>query len=114
MKFIVALIGMMILSFLAGLYLPWWSMVGVCFVFGIFLKGSGLQHFLCGLVAIFLLWGLGAGWYFHTDSYIIANRMGDLFGGINGALMMLVTAILGGLMGGLGALSGGYFRGLFR
>lgn len=103
---------MMAAGLLAAQFLPWWSVVLVCFVIGAMMNMNGWKSFLCGLIAIFLLWGLSAGWAFHNGSYIIANRMGDLLG-VGGVALMFLTGILGGLVGGLGSLTGGYFRKIF-
>ena len=113
MKFIFGIIGMMVLGLLTAQFLPWWSVVLVCFVVGAMMNMNGWKSFLCGLIAIFLLWGLSAGWAFHHGSYLIANRMGDLLGGVGGVALMFITGILGGLVGGLGSLTGGYFRKIF-
>ena len=103
----------MVLGLLTAQFLPWWSVVLVCFVVGAMMNMNGWKSFLCGLIAIFLLWGLSAGWAFHHGSYIIANRMGDLLGGVGGVALMFITGILGGLVGGLGSMTGGYFRKIF-
>ena len=113
MKFIFGIIGMIGAGLLAAHFLPWWSAVLVSFIAGAMLNMTGGKSFLCGLIAIFLLWGLSAGWSFHHGSYIIANRMGDLFGGVGGVALMFITGLLGGLLGGLGTMTGGYFRKIF-
>lgn len=113
MKFILGIIGMIGAGLLAAQFLPWWSAVLVCFIAGAILNMNGWKSFLCGLLAIFLLWGLSAGWDFHHGSYIIANRMGTLLGGVSGVALMFVTALIGGLLGGLGSMTGGYFRKIF-
>jgi len=113
MKFIIGIIGMILAGLLAAQFLPWWSVVLVCFIAGAMLNMKSWKSFLCGLLAIFLLWGLSAGWDFHHGSYVIANRMGDLLGGVSGVAMMFITALIGGLLGGLGSMSGGYFRKIF-
>lgn len=113
MKYILGIIGMILAGLLVAQFLPWWSAVLVCFIAGAVMNMNGWQSFLCGLFAIFLLWGLSAGWDFHNGSYIIANRMGTLLGGVSGVALMLVTALIGGLLGGLSTMTGGYFRKIF-
>ena len=114
MKFILGITGMIGAGFLAVQLLPWWSVVLVCFSVGAILNMNGWKSFLCGLVAIFLLWGISAGWNFHHGSYIIANRMGTLLGGVGGVALIFITGLLGGLLGGFGSMTGGYFRKMFR
>jgi len=113
MKFILGIIGMILAGLLAAQFLPWWSVVLVCFIAGAILNLNGWKSFLCGLLAMFLLWGLSAGWDFHHGSYVIASRMGDLLGGLGGVAMMFITALIGGILGGLGSMTGGYFRKIF-
>ncbi len=113
MKVIVGIIGMIVAGLFAAQFLPWWNIVVICFIAGAILNMDGWKSFLCGLVAIFLLWGLSAGWSFHHGSYIIANRMGSLLGNVGGVALMFITGLVGGLLGGLGSMTGGFFRRIF-
>jgi len=95
-----------ILGALVSLFLPWWSFVlvafGVCFFLA---KGTG-SAFLAGFLGLFVLWGGYAFWLNQSNDGILAEKMGLLFGGLSPILMILVTAGLGAILGGLASWSG--------
>ena len=57
MKFLAALILTALLSFIAGLYLPWWGIVIAAFVVGLLVIQKAGLSFLAGFFGILLLWG---------------------------------------------------------
>lgn len=113
MKSIPYTIAIIILGFICQSYLPWWSIVLVAFVIGAFTKDSGIRAFAIGFVGVALLWGIYAAFINNQNDSILANRMGELFGGMSAISLVLITAIIGGLVGGLGALTGNLGRKMF-
>ena len=57
MKFFVSLLLTALLSFAAGLYLPWWSIAIAAFIVAALIPQSAVKSFLTGFTALFLLWG---------------------------------------------------------
>ena len=55
-----------------------------------------------GFVGVFLLWGIAAFQIDLGNESILSSRIGEIFG----ANMIVVTALIGGLLGGMGALTG--------
>ena len=96
-----------ILSLLAQIFLPWWSLTIVAFAVCFWRNSGAGRAFLYGFAGIALVWlGYALLIYLRTDG-IFTGRMGELlFKSNTAALPMLVTAVLGGLMGGLAGLSG--------
>ena len=96
-----------VLSLVAQLVLPWWSLAIVAFAV-CFWRGDGAgAAFLYGFVGVALVW-LGYALLIHlrTDG-IFTGRMGELLFKSNNALLpTLATTILGGLVGGLAGMSG--------
>jgi len=99
-----------ILTLLAGLvlqlFLPWWTLAlgaaGVSFFF----EQKGWQAFAGGFVAIFLLWLLSA-WYFDEASgAIMSHRLNTLLP----VPAFFLTGLVGGLVGGMAALTGKMIR----
>lgn len=112
MKFLLKIIGIAILCFALQLFLPWWVVVMVCFAAGTFTGGSGSQNFFAGFFGVGGLW-FGLAYYVDqkTDS-MLTQRIAELFFLPNSFLLLLVTAAVGGLVGGFGALSGGLLNDL--
>jgi hypothetical protein len=110
MRFAATIILTTLLSFAAGLYLPWWSMALVSFLVAFFLYQPRPRNaWLGGFLGLFLLWGLLAIWIDVQNDHILSGRMAILFPlGGSSALLILITALLAGLIGGLAALSGNY------
>lgn len=100
-----------VLAALAQLFLPWWSGPVVALLLAAGLGASGGRAFLAGLGGVGLGWLLLASWYhLHTDG-LLSHRVAQLLPlGGNGWLLVLLTAVLGGLAGGLAALSGAWLR----
>ena len=111
MKFILAALLTMALAFLVGLYLPWWSIAIVAFLVALFLPQPSFRGFLSGFLGIFLLWGILAFWIDVENQQILSRKMALVFRlGGSSALLILVTAFVGGLVGGFAALTGTSLR----
>jgi hypothetical protein len=111
MKFLTALLLTALLSFVAGLYAPWWSLAIMSFLVAVLVAQRPGKAFLAGFFALFLLWGCIALWLDIRNKGLLSARIGELLGlGSNSMLLILVTALIGGLVAGFAALSGSYLR----
>ena len=111
MKFILATLLTMALAFLAGLFLPWWSIAIIALLVALFLPQHSFRGFLSGFLGIFLLWGLLALWIDIENQQILSRKMALVFPlGGSSALLILVTAFVGGMVGGFAALTGTSLR----
>ena len=112
MKFISALILTVLLSFIAGLFLPWWSIAIAAFVAALLIYQRSWKAFLAGFIGLLLLWGGLAFWIDLENESILSARIGELMGiGNNPILLIVITGIIGGLVGGFAAMSGSFLRG---
>lgn len=112
MKFILATLLTAALSFLAGLYSPWWSIAIVAFLVALLIKQRYGFGFLSGFLGIFLCWGLLAFWIDVKNNHILSQKMAQVFSlGASPVAIILVTALVGGLVGGFAAMSGSSLRG---
>lgn len=111
MKFIVSLILTALLSFAAGLYLPWWSIAICAFIVSVSILQQPFKAFLAGFAGVFLLWLIFSWSIDSANQHILSHKIAQIFplGGVS-FLLVLVTAVVGGLVGGLAALSGSYLR----
>jgi hypothetical protein len=111
MKFGVSVLLTIIASFAAGLYLPFWSVALVSFGVAAFISQKPGMAWLTGFVSILIFWGLLAFWIDAQNDSILSTRMASLFPlGGSSALLILITAVVGAIIGGLAALSGSFLR----
>jgi hypothetical protein len=109
MRFLAALALTVLLSWALGLWLPFWSLSLAALIVGFITRPSGWWAFLAGLLAGALLWGGMAWWADAANDQILSTRVGLLFGA-DGSAMLLLTALVGGMLGGLGVLVGDRIR----
>lgn len=112
MKFIASLLLTALLAFAAGLFLSWWSIALVAFLVAVAIPQKPGSSFLSAFAGIFLLWAGLAWWIDQENQQILSHRIAELLP-LNGSttILILVTASIGGLVGGLAGLSGGFLRG---
>ena len=111
MKFVTSLFLTALLSFVLGLYLPWWSVAIAAFLVAALIFQKPLFAFLSGFLGLFLLWSFFAGIINSANEGILAARVAAIFPlGGSSFLLILVTALIGALVAGLAALSGRYLR----
>jgi hypothetical protein len=109
MKSIITIFAIIIVGALFNLFAPWYIIALVSFALAFVSSEKGFSAFLSGFVAVFLLW-LGTA-VFQTlgNEGILVGRMSQLIG-VSGFLLYLLTAIIGGLIGGFSALTGYLLR----
>jgi hypothetical protein len=111
MKFIIATILTILLSFIAGLYLPWWGFAIAAFVVGLLVHQKAGRAFLAGFTSLFLLWFVLAWWQSSANNNILAGKIAQLLGiGNNATLLLVVTAFIAALVAGFAAMSGSFLR----
>jgi hypothetical protein len=111
MKLTVAIILTALLSFVAGLYLPWWSIAVAAFVSVLLIPLRSSRAFLAGFLGVFILWALLALWIDMKNQGILSTKVAQIFPlGGSSFLIILVTAIIGALVGGFAAVSASYLR----
>lgn len=114
MRFILFFVFLLVAGYVGHQFLPWWGIVVLAallsFIFRLQVKGS----FWTGFLAVALLWGGYAAMLNVANEGILSDRIGQLFGGLNGFILILITGIIGGIFGGLGALTGSLGRTLIK
>lgn len=111
MKFFVSILLTALLALALGFYLSWWSVAVAAFVVAAFVRQRPGMAWLSGFLGIFLLWGGFALWIDMENQQILSKRIAQLLmlGGSSIALI-LVTAFIGSLVGGMAALTASYMR----
>lgn len=111
MKFIAAVLLTAILSFISGLFLPWWGIAIVALLVAVLVHQKAGKAFLAGLLGVFLLWCGLAGWMDMKNNGILSQKIALVLPlGGNSILLIAVTGLVGGLVAGCAALTGSYLR----
>lgn len=112
MRLLLAILLTAALGFIAGKFLPWWSIALVAFLIAALVPQSLGRSFLGGFLGIFLLWSLVAFWIDIKNESLLSSKVAALFPlGGSSILLVLVTALIGALVGGFAALGGAALRG---
>lgn len=113
MKFILKIILIAGLSYLVELFFPWWSVVCCAFIIGAIMPTKGFNDFLAGFLGVGLLWLIFA-WIIDVNTNsILTEQVAPILKMNNALVVVAVTGLLGGLVGGVGALSGSQLRRIF-
>lgn len=111
MKFLVSLILTALLSFAACLYLPWWGIALAAFAVAALIPQKPGKAFLSGFLALFLLWGSLSFWISNANEHLLAHKVSMVMLNMDSPyVLVLATALIGGLVAGVAALSGSYLR----
>ncbi|MVM33243.1 hypothetical protein GO755_24595 [Spirosoma sp. HMF4905] len=101
-----------VLSLLAQFVLPWWSLAIIAFLVCFWRSSSAGQSFFAGFYGVALVWLAYAILLHSRTDGVFTGRMSELLFKTNSAILPgLVTAIVGGLVGGLAGLSGYFVKG---
>lgn len=107
MKYATIIITIVLLSTPLQMLLPWWIVAICCFVVGFIARPGGWVAFLCGFLAIALQWSVYALLIDQRNEHLLSTQISELiFKSPNTALLITMTAIVGGLIGGLSTLCG--------
>jgi hypothetical protein len=111
MKFLVALLLTALLAFVAGLWFGWWSIAIAAFLIAVLVHQKAGKAFLSGFTGGFLLWGILALLRDIPNESLLSKKIAEILPlGGNAMLLILVTAFVGALVAGFGAMSGSYLR----
>ncbi|HEX8356389.1 MAG TPA: hypothetical protein VF610_03215 [Segetibacter sp.] len=107
MKFFVAIILTALLSFAGALFFPWWIIAVAAFIVAVAIPQRPVVSFFAGFLALFLLWSIHSGIIDAKNNHILATKIAGILPlGNSYLLVILVTALVGSIVGGLAALTG--------
>jgi len=112
-KFPVTIFLSAIVTFAIGLYgiFPWWSFVVTNFIIAIAVPQKPWVAFLAGALGVGSIWaGLATGIDL-ANHHILSTKVANILP-LNGSyvLLIIVTGIVGALLGGLSSLTGSFIR----
>ena len=112
MRFLIATILTALLSFIAGIYIPlWWFFAVVALLVALLIQQKAGKAFFAGFLGLFILWFILAFWMDYGNNGILSVKIASLLP-LGGSKWMLIffTAVIGGIVAGVAALSGSYLR----
>lgn len=113
MRNLLYLFGLILLAILLHQLLPWYAIALAGLLFGVFAPvTSAGKAFAYGLLAGAIVWGVYSGFLNYNNDSILATRIGNMFGGLSAWSMVVITALVGGVYGGLGSITGFWGRAL--
>ncbi|QTE37317.1 hypothetical protein J3L18_30150 [Mucilaginibacter gossypii] len=96
----------LILSFASGYFLPWWIVAVISFLTALFIGTTAKSSFWQAFIAVLMVWIVLALFKSIPNDHIMATRIAHLFHLPDWGYILALTGILGGLVGGMSALSG--------
>lgn len=103
----------LILSLITGFITPWWLAAIIAFVTAVYAGKKPAQAFWSGFIAVFIVWIVLILFKTVPNNHVLADRVAILFHLPHWTFLLIITALLGGLVGGMSALSGFLVRRAF-
>jgi hypothetical protein len=109
-KVLIKILLIAALAYLLQNLFAWWVIVIASLLINFIIYSKGASSFLSGFLGIGLLWFFAALIVdIGTDS-VLTQKVAQIFTLPSSGLLVLVTAIVGGLAGGFGGLTGSHLR----
>lgn len=101
----------LLISFwIVTLFLPWWTLFIPAIVLGAALFDRSMIAFFIGFLSLFFAWFLQVLYIDIANESVLSTRISDMMGLGNGFVVLLITGLIGGLIGGVGTLLGAQIR----
>jgi hypothetical protein len=107
MRFVYHTLAVALSAFILELFLPWWSIAIAALIVGYLFAQNGWKSFFAGLLGIAILWLTMSVYIDISTDSILTPRIAGLFPTKTVPLLMVITCLVGGLVGGFASLTGG-------
>jgi|694.fasta_scaffold00541_8 hypothetical protein len=117
MKLLTSIILTAYLGYVVGVYtnFPWWFFVFSSALIALAIRQSAFTTFFAGFAGMFLLWLILAFFKDAANEHLLSQKVAPMLSmGHSSALLILVTGLVGGLVSGMGALTGYHVRRIAR
>lgn len=111
MRFIIQVLFITILASALELILPWWSIAIAAMLGGYFFRTR--VNFVAGFLSIAILWTITSVIIDISAAAPLTERVASLFS-LSKTLLFVVTAFIGGLVGGFASMAGSALRKDFK
>lgn len=113
MKFFTKLVLIALIGFIGQLFLPFWIVAIAGILVSLMIKTNGLSSFFSGFIGVFILWLVSAFFINQGTDGILSEKMISIIPVGSVTVLIIVTAFIGGLVGGFGALTGSMLSATF-
>jgi hypothetical protein len=112
-KFPVSILLVALSTFAIGLYgtLPWWSFAVTNFAIALAIPQKPWVSFVCGAVGVGAIWaGLATGMDL-SNNHLLSSKVASILP-LHGSyvLLIVITAVVGAMVGGFASLTAAYLR----
>lgn len=107
MKFFLQILATAIACLVVQYFLPWWTLAVAALLVGYYFHNSAGMSFIAGFLGVSMLWLAMSYYVDFTTQSILTAKMNKLLP-LN---VFVMSALIGGLVGGLAALTGTLIRG---
>jgi len=114
MKLILKSLLIILFTYLFQKFLPWWSIAAAAFLINVILHTKAYSSFASGFLGIAVLWFIVALILDQNTNSILTKKIAQLFMLNEPILLVFVTSILGGIVGGFSGLTGSFFRSMLK
>ncbi len=114
MKFLLGILLVALAASTLHFILPWWGVAIFAAIIAALLGLNAWLSWFYGFLGTFLVWGGMSFFMDNANEGILSHKMADLFQIDGGILLIVITACMGGVLGGFGAMTGSLFRKLFK
>ena len=108
MKAAFQILAILIISFVFELFLPWWSIAVAGFIVGCSIRAR--FSFLNGFMAIVVLWLSRILIFKHSAATPLIEKVARIFTLPSHNVLIVITILIGGIVGGMGTLTGSLLR----
>jgi len=113
MKFSIALLLTALLTFAVGLFsnvFPWWSFVICALIVAAAIYQKPWKAFTAAFLGVFILWIILAALLDFPNEHLLSGKVAEILHVGSYSVVLIVTGIIGGLVAGMGGLTGSYLR----
>ena len=105
-KLFLSVLLVAIVATVADYFLPWWTTGVVCFLVALTVRQGAGRAFLMGFFGVACAWLVAATLHDLANAHLLSARMAELFHLPGYSWFILVTVLIGALVGGLSSLTG--------
>lgn len=109
MPYLFQFIVTILLCYVLGGYIPSWAVIVTAFLPALIWAKKAAPTLMIGFIAIALLYFFMVNVGSSEDHNRLVDRISDMMGQ-SGMMIKIITALIGGIIGGLGALLGFYLK----
>lgn len=114
MKFLLQVFLIAAAAWLAELVFPWWTVAIAALIVTSLYPNTGFKSFLSGFLGVGILWLIAAMYFSISTDYILTEKVADLIQLGRSGVLIVLTSLIGGIAGGMGALTGSQLRRLLK